>query len=86
MLSKCRADPETRDVVGLPAEDSTNDNPVIELPNCSCMKTSPSEPVFVLMDAHTSTYIHAKSKTGHCAAQEPELILPSRRSVRESQT
>lgn len=41
------------------------------------MKTGLSEPVFVLTDVRTSTYIHAESKTGHCTAQEPDLILPS---------
>lgn len=55
MLSKCRADSKTETFVGLPAEEvARTTNPVIELSNCSCMKTGLSEPVFVLTDAHTS--------------------------------
>lgn len=79
-------DPETETLSVSPQKAARTTNSVIELPNCSCMKTGLFEPVFVLTNAHTGTHIHAESKTGHCTAQEPELILPSRRLVRESQT
>lgn len=75
MLFKCGADTET-ETLSISAEAARTTNPVIELPNCSCMKTGLSEPVFVLTDAR-STYIHTESKTGHYAVQEPELIPPS---------